>query len=1016
MVRLPIRLLSFLLAASAIARAAPGPQESPPAATSSAPAAPSSALQQAAPVPEPVTVQESAPRSSTPPNAGKAKRAADIGLFAVEAWDWQAAFEHFSEAVELAPDNKDYVFELEMARSQLVREYTEHAERDALAGRLDTARGELLTALALVPGDKVILERLHQFEAMNPAAASEPATISSPIQLKPKEGTHSFQYRGDLMGAYREVAQEFGLVAEFDPELQPHGGQFRWQADDVDFFTAMRLLQAASGTFWIALNPRIFFVANDTQQKRRDFQPVSLRTIPLRAAASNEQMTEDQRIIRDIVGISRVSLDTANHALTIKAPEQQMKVAEGLIDSLDRPPGELLLEVDVLEADRNLASALGFTPPQSASTYPINSLELQEAQGSLQGLIDVITQVFGQPSSLGGISTSQIGSLVGAGQLSLSSLIPPVLAFGGGATTFLYALSGGVANFSSALGLVRSGQRIQLRAQDSKMATFFVGDRYPITLGQYSSSLGGTPLPAVSSQTFPTTYYAAGTTPVAVAPADFNNDGFVDLAVADKTTNMVSILLNDGTGAFGTPTTFATGNTPVALATGDFNADGNMDIAIVNQADATVSILLGKGDGTFAVMTGPVTGTLPTSIAVADFNGDGLPDLVVTNGTSNTVSIFLGNGDGTFQAKTDYNTGVFPLSVTVADFNLDGIPDFAVANFSSNTVSIFLNTGTGGVFGARSDYITGNGPAGVANADFNLDGYPDIAVVNQTGNTVSVFLNLADGAGTFNAPTAYATGDGPTSISTGDFNVDGLPDLAVANMTDNTVAVLLNGGSGTFIAPFALPVGTQPVYVATADFNNDNSPDLVLADYQSANVAIILNTITSYSPGTSQGQTPFPNSEYEDLGLKVQATPRIHSDGEVTLEMKIEIKSLAGSSINEIPIIANRSFEQTVRLKEDETTIMAGILQDNESLGINGTPGLAYLPKLGYLFGTRSVTDQGTELLVMITPRLVRRVPHVDRVIYAGHDSGASGPVGLPFGRSSQFPLPPQPPEPRVQQ
>jgi general secretion pathway protein D len=132
--------------------------------------------------------------------------------------------------------------------------------------------------------------------------------------------------------------------------------------------------------------------------------------------------------------------------------------------------------------------------------------------------------------------------------------------------------------------------------------------------------------------------------------------------------------------------------------------------------------------------------------------------------------------------------------------------------------------------------------------------------------------------------------------------------------------------------------------------------------------------------------------------------------------MKIEIKSLSGSSINEIPIIANRSFEQTVRLKEDETTVMAGVLQDNESLGINGTPGLAYLPKLGYLFGTRSVNDQGTELLVLITPRLVRRVPHVDRIIYAGHDSGASGPVGLPFGRPAQFPLPPPQTEPRVQQ
>src|SRR5580700_5855854 len=151
MVRPPIQFLGFFLAASLIATAAPSPQESHAAAAGSAPATQTSGPQQSALTPEPVSGQKSDPRSSTPPNAGKAKRAADTGLFAVEAQDWQAAFEHFSEAVELAPDNKDYMFEREMARSRLVREYTEHAERDALAGRLDIARGELLTALALVP-------------------------------------------------------------------------------------------------------------------------------------------------------------------------------------------------------------------------------------------------------------------------------------------------------------------------------------------------------------------------------------------------------------------------------------------------------------------------------------------------------------------------------------------------------------------------------------------------------------------------------------------------------------------------------------------------------------------------------------------------------------------------------------------------------------------------------------------------------------------------------------------------
>ncbi len=1010
MIRTFMQILSLFLAGSLIGMAAPRPQQGSAAGGKGAAAAQSSA----APKEAAAKQQDAAGLDEPSPDAGKAKRASELGLFAAEAEDWEGAFEHFSEAVEYAPGNKGFLFQRELARSRLVREYSEHAERDALAGRLDMARGELLTALALVPGDQILLERLKQFEAMEPTAASEPATLSAPIELKPQEVKKSFHYRGDVMGAYREVAQAYGLVVEFDPELGLHGAACRWQADDVDFYTAMRLLGAATKTFWNALNPHIFFVASDTPEKRRDFEPVGLRTIPLRAAANNEQMTEDQRVVRDIVGITRVALDTSSHALTIKAPAEQMKIAAELIDSLDQPPGELVLEVNVLEADRNVATQLGISPPTSATIFTLSKLEVEEAQQSVQGLINVLTQVFGQPSSLGGISTSQIGSLVGNGQLSVSSLIPPLLAFGGGATTFLYTLPGAVANFANALTLVRSGQRVQMRAQDNKMATFFVGDRYPITLGQYGSSLvGGASIPAVTSQTFPTNYYAAGTNPVSVVAADFNNDGFQDLAVADKTTNMLSILLNAGNGTFGAATMIPTGNTPVALAAGDFNSDGNMDLAVVNQADATVTILLGNGDGTFTTMTGPVTVVLPTSIAVADFNSDGIEDLVVTNGTSNTVSVFLGNGDGTFQPKADYGGGAFPISVTVADFNGDTHPDLAVVNFSANTVSIFLNTGTG-TFGARTDYPTGFGPVAVAAADFNLDGLQDLAVVNQTDGTVSVYLGVGNGA--LGLSTPYFTGNGPAALSIGDFNIDGLPDIAVANMTDNTVAVLLNGGAGTFVAPLTLPVGSQPVYVTTADFNNDGSPDLVLADYGSGDVAVILNTLTSFAPGTAQGQTPFPNSEYEDLGLKIHATPRIHPDGEVTLEMKIEIKSLSGSSINQIPIISNRSFEQTVRLRQDETTAIAGILQDNEMRSITGNPGIATLPHIGDLLSSRTLNDQGTDLLILITPRLVRQVPHTDRVIYAGHDKGVSGPIGLPFGRPGQFPLPPQQPGARIQQ
>jgi len=129
--------------------------------------------------------------------------------------------------------------------------------------------------------------------------------------------------------------------------------------------------------------------------------------------------------------------------------------------------------------------------------------------------------------------------------------------------------------------------------------------------------------------------------------ADFNGDGKLDIAVCNDLTNTVTILLGDGSGNFttaaGSPITV--GINPWAIVTGDFNNDGNLDLAIANNATpGTVTLLLGNGDGTFTPASGSpyAVGQGPTAIAAADFNGDGKLDLAVANtGGTGTVSILL---------------------------------------------------------------------------------------------------------------------------------------------------------------------------------------------------------------------------------------------------------------------------------------------------------------------------------------------------------------------------------------
>ena len=327
-----------------------------------------------------------------------------------------------------------------------------------------------------------------------------------------------------------------------------------------------------------------------------------------------------------------------------------------------------------------------------------------------------------------------------------------------------------------------------------------------------------------------------------VAAADFNGDGRIDLAlpvfnciINPCPPGSVAVLLGNGDGTFPNHVDYATGTGPGLPATADFNNDGILDLAIANEVDNTVSILLGNGNGTFRAHVDYPTGVGPQGTAVGDFNGDGKLDLAVTNYGSlsgNTVSILLGKGDGTFLPHVDYSTGFGPISVVAGDFNGDGKLDLAVANqncpgggCSPGTVSILLGNGDG-TFKPHIDYVVALGPNSLTAGDFNDDGKLDLAVVSQFTDTVSILVGKGDG--TFLAHVEYPTGHQPFSVTAGDFRGNGKLDLATANFAANTVSVLLGKGDGTFMTNVDYNTGFEPTSVIAGDFNGDGKLDLAV--------------------------------------------------------------------------------------------------------------------------------------------------------------------------------------------
>jgi hypothetical protein len=368
--------------------------------------------------------------------------------------------------------------------------------------------------------------------------------------------------------------------------------------------------------------------------------------------------------------------------------------------------------------------------------------------------------------------------------------------------------------------------------------------------------------------------YRTGVNPYSVAVGDVNGDGIPDLVVANNVIannsgpSIVSVFLGKGDGTFNGQLQYATGNAPVAVALADVNGDGKLDIVAADQQGNAVSVLLGLGNGGFQTAVNYPTAAFPSGVAVADFNGDGIPDIAVSAGDGNAISVLWGVGDGTFQGQLNSGTGDIPYSVVAGDFNNDGKIDLAVADWGINSVSILINNGNE-TFQSRSDYNAGPGPYSVATSDFNGDGFPDLAVADnncQSTPNCGISIILGNGDGTFQGPLQFSTGTNtnPRSVVVGDFNGDGIPDVALADYAAGNVGILVgarSGGTYSLSAPSTFQVQSEPASVAAGDFNGDGLLDLVVANFNGNSVSVLLNNTSPGGPVSFQAATNYPITE-----------------------------------------------------------------------------------------------------------------------------------------------------------
>lgn len=491
---------------------------------------------------------------------------------------------------------------------------------------------------------------------------------------------------------------------------------------------------------------------------------------------------------------------------------------------------------------------------------PANSLSVSDA-GLLEGNSGTADMVF---------------TVTRTGDLSATLTVNYATADGTALAGIDYAPTSGTVTF--AVGVATTEVRVPIIGDllDESDETFTLSLTGPITGS-------GAPFALAPRQTF-----ATRVAPHGITTADLNADGKPDLIVANRDSDRVSVHLNttptgSSTVTLATRLDILTGSEPHSVAAGDINGDGKPDLAVGNRTSGTVTVLLnttpaGAATASFAVGVNFNT-HWPWSVVIGDVNADGKPDLVLASEQSSRVSVFLnttptGGTLPTFAPYQDFSVPAGPRRVLLSDVNGDGKPDIVTASKGlGGVVAVLLNDTTAGsssvTLAPLQTLGVVNQPDDMMVGDLNGDGRPDFITSGSGPNAISVLLNTTPAGGTtVTAATRqdFAAGVTPTGVVIADMDGDGRPDVIVANRNtvssavpaDNTISLFRNETpTGATQVTFALrqdvPAGRGEHGVVAADMNGDGVLDIAVTDRYDDTLSVFLQAEFTIVDGVGVG-------------------------------------------------------------------------------------------------------------------------------------------------------------------
>jgi len=416
------------------------------------------------------------------------------------------AFNQFEEASRLDPQDRQFFTAREILKAQLVFQHVRHGNLLLLENARLQAAAEFRAALDLDPDNEDARARLEEASReMAPVLPSVSRGLlidSGEIHLEPKKDRASFHYHGDSRGLFTQLATAYGLTVQFDDSAQTR--QVRFNLDDVDFFTALKLACRVSKFMWAALDQHQLFIAADNPENHKQFDRMSLRTFILPAHSTPQEVTDLVTTMRNMFDLKFVNSGQTADTVELRGPQPILEACSRLLEQLREERPQVMLEVRVFQINHQLTRNIGLHIPNTFNMYNIPAVALA-GLGALGG--QSIQQLINQLISSGGInqagSSALSGLLAQLGGQQNSIFSQPLATFGGGLTFMGLSLDKLSAALSVNESWVRSLEDMKMRASQGNDATFHLGSKYPILNASYAPIYNSPQISAVlGNQTY----------------------------------------------------------------------------------------------------------------------------------------------------------------------------------------------------------------------------------------------------------------------------------------------------------------------------------------------------------------------------------------------------------------------------------------------------------------------------------------------------------------------------------